>query len=120
MGFAASLGKCWLWLRRRGGEAKDATAVPRPARVYRLTRMRPGVAVVSVGRARTVPLKERSAKRTWRVTRRGAPETTLEYTELPDRLTPADFGLPSAVLSEANGVKYFYGAEDDITEALRR
>lgn len=123
------LGTMWGWRRARarlagGGGGADGHTAATTVKVLGLSTVRPGVTLLGVrhkDQRRVVPAKERRAARTWRTPARTVAAVTLGHTELPDRLTPADFGLEGgAVIAEADGVKYFYGAEDDLTAVLRR
>lgn len=126
------LGRCWLWLRRRrmregGGvctiNVSGGTHSSPAVKVLRVSGLRRGLVLIGVGGARVVPARERTAARTWHVTSPpgGVGAAALNRTEMPNRLTPADFGLTrGAVLAEADGVKHFFGPADDLVDAVRR
>lgn len=78
-----------------------------------LVRLGKKIGPILVGNKRELP-------RRWRLRGKAYAHLLVNDTHLPASVTPADLGLKSAVVLEDGRVKQYYGADDDIAEALRR
>lgn len=119
------LGRYCLTLRhrRRMSMGGNNASIPQP-KMLQISGTPPGTVYVATGSdGRTVVVtKERLAGapvRTWHAVRRSAGLVVMERTRLSDRLVPSDFGLSSAVIADAKGVKHFFGANDVLDDWLR-
>ncbi len=116
----------WAVLRRgRHGAGAGTPASPPPPRRLRLAGAPPGVGFYAVGRTVLLSRGEEDGgggrRRRWRILRpTGTGGAVLAKTHLSDRVAPSDFGLPCAVVADADGVKHFYGAGDSLDDVLRQ